>query len=66
MVNEIEIDLEVVVFFEDLRDEGSFDGFNELDRVGLNLDNDLDLDLDDLEIEEDDIDIEEEEVCWID
>ena len=51
MANETEIDPEVAALFEDSGDEGSFDGFNELDRAGLNLDNDSDLDLDDLETE---------------
>lgn len=66
MANETVIDPEVVALFEDSEDEGSFDGFNELDRAGLNLDNDSDLDLDDLETEEDDTDTEEEEACWTD
>lgn len=51
--------------FLDSGDKGSSDGFDELDREGLNQYNESDLDLDDLEAKEEDTDAEEE-ACWTD
>lgn len=66
MACEIQSDPEVAALFEDSGDEGSFDGFDELDRNRLNLSNDSDLNLDGLEAEDDDTDTEEEEARWTD
>ena len=55
-----------MALFLDSGDKGSSDGFDELDREGLNQYNESDLDLDGLEAEEDDTDAEEEEACWTD
>ena len=66
MADEIQLDPEVAALFEDSGDEESFDGFDNLDREGLNRGNESDLDLDGLEAEEDDTDAEEEEACWTD
>ena len=54
-----------MALFLDSGDKGSSDGFDELDREGLNQYNESDLDLDDLEAKEDDTDAEEE-ACWTD
>ena len=72
MADEIDIDPEVAALFGDSGDEESFDGFDELDREGINSDSDSDLDLEGLEAEEDDprpgddTDDEEEEARWTD
>ena len=65
MADEIQLDPGVMALFLDSGDKGSFHGLSELDREGLNQDNESHLDPDCLEAEEDDPDTKEE-VHWTD